>query len=414
MANDFLNVKTSANRIEAFGDLRLSTLSYLTSSIHQVATMARYPDVVLDFRNISSITHSVMPPLASYLRRLLRDDAIDFQMIEPRDRFVRSKIVDWGLAHYIEHRRFPKPPANSSNPALIQFLEHKDREIAVDKVLNSALRTGKLERQHIAALEWAVNEITDNVITHSMSKVGGFLISHRISRSNIIEFTVADSGIGVSKSLSIKDECEAVEMAIQEGVTRNKKTNQGNGLFGTYRLALASSGIFVLKSLHGNLFVEKDGAMHVRNEIVPYNGTFIVCQIDCDRPDLIEKAFVFNGKNHVPGFDYIDKVHGDSEKKLTVNAREICKTFGSRHSGIEARQYVNNLILSLEGGSIEIDFSDISVISSSFADELFGKLFLELGPMRFMKLLGVSNAHPTIEGLIDRAIRLRTQTGLGE
>ena len=333
-------------------------------------------------------------------------------MIEPRTIGVRNKIVEWGMAHYIEHRRFQKPRPNSSDPALLQFLTSSEREAVTDKVLNSALRTARLQRQHVAALEWAINEITDNVMTHSSSKVGGFIMSHRLSGTNIIEFTVADCGMGVAASLGIRDEQEGVEKAIQEGVTRNKSTNQGNGLYGTYRLALASSGIFVIKSKHANLYVGKSGDVHVRREPVPYNGTFVMCQVDCDRPDLIERAFVFGGRAHTPAFDYIEKKHEGETNDLNVYAIELCKTFGSRQSGAEARQYLGNLIGLLEGGSINIDFSDIHVISSSFADEVFGKLFVELGPMRFMRIIKVKNAVSAVEGLIDRAITLRSQTGL--
>jgi anti-sigma regulatory factor (Ser/Thr protein kinase) len=321
-------------------------------------------------------------------------------------------VINLGLAHYIEHRRYDKPRLKSSDPALIQFLNHDEREVATDKVINSALRTAKLQRNHMAALEWAVNEITDNVLTHSDSKVGGFLISQRIANSNIIEFTVADAGIGVAKSLRISDESEALEKAIQEGVTKNKSTNQGNGLYGSYKLSLESSGVFVIKSGHGNLFVGKHGDMHVRHDNVPFDGTFVVCQVDCDRPDLIERAFVFNGRNHIPAYDYIEKKHELLSGDLTVKAEEICNTFGSRLSGAEARRYISNIMLSLNGGTLNVDFNGVHVISSSFADEVFGKLFVELGPMQFMRNIKIVNAVSTVEGLIDRAITLRSKTGL--
>lgn len=223
---------------------------------------------------------------------------------------------------------------------------------------------------------------------------------------------VADAGIGISRSLNIPDDSEAVESAIKEGVTKNKSTNQGNGLYGSYRFALVSKGLFVIKSRNGNLYVTKTGEMHVRHDPVPYSGTFVVCQVDCDRPDLIADALVFDGKSHRPAFDFIEKKHEDDSNNLTVNASEICKTFGSRQSGSEARQYITNLLDYLEGGALYIDFTDVFVISSSFADEVFGRLFLELGPMQFMRLVRIKGAVPTVEGLIDRAITLRSQTGL--
>jgi len=411
MKGEFFKVDIDVNKVRIFGDLRLNSLPSLTSALYQVVVKSRYKDIVIDLSSLSSLTNSAVPPLAAYLRHLTRNNAADFTLYEPRSAAVKSRVIGLGLAHYISHRMYPKPRLKSSDPALLQFMTHDEREVAVDKVINAALRVAKLDRQHVAALEWAVNEITDNVLTHSESKIGGFLICGKVPGTNIIEFTVADAGIGVSRSLRIIDEQEAVEQAIQEGVTRNKSTNQGNGLYGTYRLALASSGIFVLKSRHGNLYVTKTGEMHIRNETVPYSGTFVVCQIDCDNPDLIERAFAFSGKSHSPAFDYIERKHESSDETI-VAATDICKTFGSRQSGAEARRYILNILESAQSGTLKIDFTNVNVVSSSFADEVFGKLFVQLGPMQFMRAVKVTNAVSVVEGLIDRAITLRAQTGL--
>jgi anti-sigma regulatory factor (Ser/Thr protein kinase) len=411
LSEGFFQVDVDRGVVRVFGDLRLNSLASLTGALHHVASKARYKDITLDLASLSSLTNSVVAPLAAYLRRLVRDDAIDFSLIEPRNLQVKSRVVQLGLAHYIDYRKYPKPRPNSSDPSVLQFKDHSERELATDKVINNLLRTAKLSRRNLAALEWAVNEITDNVITHSESKVGGFIICGKIAKTNIVEFTVADAGIGVSRSLKIADEREAVERAIQEGVTKNKSTNQGNGLYGTYRLALGSAGIFALKSRHGSLYVTKEGEMHTRHDPVPFNGTFVVCQIDCDNSELIERAFVFAGKAHTPAFDYIERKHEESEIPV-VKAGDICKTFGSRLSGIEARTYLSNVINGSECGVLKVDFSGIHVISSSFADEVFGKLFVELGPMRFMRGVQIINADSVVVGLIDRAITLRSQTGL--
>ena len=408
---EFFNVNSNAGDIKVFGDLRLSSLDKLTSALHREAVVARYPDIRLDFENLASITHSVIPPLASYLRYLTQQHKVDYSFIQPRDGPLRERLINIGLGHYIDYRRFEKPSPKSSNPCVMQFLNNAECDAVTDKIVNSVLRTVKLSRQHIAALEWAISEIADNVLNHSRSPVGGFAIYNKIRNTNIVEITIADCGVGVSRTLNIKDEREAVEKAIQEGVTRNKSTNQGNGLFGSYRLACASNGIFILKSRHGNLYVTKQGETHIQLEKIPFHGTIVVCQIDCDQPDLIERAFVFNGKSHTPSFDYVERIHEDLKDDITIKAFDICKTFGSRASGKEARLYIENMSRSLTGNSINIDFSDISVISSSFADEVFGKLFLDLGPMRFMRSIRVINAQSVVEGLIDRAIQLRSQTG---
>ena len=87
-------------------------------------------------------------------------------------------------------------------------------------------------------------------------------------------------------------------------------------------------------------------------------------------------------------------------------------------------KYLNALPL-IRGWPGEVDFDhpsalcqrvaigelDVALVSSSFADELIGKLFAEFGPIEFMgrfKLVGVS---ATVQQLIDRAISQRLANG---
>jgi STAS-like domain of unknown function (DUF4325) len=76
------------------------------------------------------------------------------------------------------------------------------------------------------------------------------------------------------------------------------------------------------------------------------------------------------------------------------------------------RQKLKNLVRICGGKRIGIDFSDVPIISSSFADEVFGKLFAELGPLGFMKAFEFRKVDSTIQGLINRAIEQRAKTGL--
>jgi hypothetical protein len=49
----------------------------------------------------------------------------------------------------------------------------------------------------------------------------------------------------------------------------------------------------------------------------------------------------------------------------------------------------------------------VHLISSSFADEVFGKLFVALGPIKFGQLCKFKNVDPTVRTLMDRAISQR-------
>lgn len=56
---------------------------------------------------------------------------------------------------------------------------------------------------------------------------------------------------------------------------------------------------------------------------------------------------------------------------------------------------------------IVIDWSDIPIISSSFADEFIGKLFLELGLIAVSSKTRNIGMEPIIHGLLDKAISQR-------
>ena len=85
---------------------------------------------------------------------------------------------------------------------------------------------------------------------------------------------------------------------------------------------------------------------------------------------------------------------------------------GSRHGGRRIRQVIENLLR--DQVTVSIDFKGVGVISSSFADEVFGRLFVSLDPRGFMRRVEIVNAAPTVEGLIDRAILQRAKLDNGE
>lgn len=50
---------------------------------------------------------------------------------------------------------------------------------------------------------------------------------------------------------------------------------------------------------------------------------------------------------------------------------------------------------------------DVAIISSSFADELFGKLMLEMGAVDFSRLLKFEGINPFCKSIVDISIAQR-------
>jgi hypothetical protein len=191
-------------------------------------------------------------------------------------------------------------------------------------------------------------------------------------------------------------------------VTKNSATNQGNGLYGTFKCSEVSGGAFEILSGTVSLKHESKTLRVVRNTI-PYNGTFVLASINYGIERLLEKALVFRGKTHDIASDYVDRIYLNEGDELDFKVGSEINAFGSRESGRHARTKIENL-MGNGRSAISFDFAEVPLISSSFADEVFGKLFSSLGPIRFGQLCRFKNIDGTCRALIDRAIMQRMNT----
>jgi len=77
-----------------------------------------------------------------------------------------------------------------------------------------------------------------------------------------------------------------------------------------------------------------------------------------------------------------------SESKV-IHLNEYGSSMGTRELGSSIREETISLIK--QGNNILFDFSGVSVISSAFGDELFGKIYMELGDEIFRNKIKVNN-----------------------
>jgi anti-sigma regulatory factor (Ser/Thr protein kinase) len=267
-------------------------------------------------------------------------------------------------------------------------------------------------RNEIRYIEWALNEISDNVINHAESEMGGFLQVVNYRQRKQIEVSVCDGGLGIPATLRrTRPECrtdvEALDAAIREGVTRDPQIGQGNGLYGTWRIAQKSGGSMQIVSRHAQLTSSEIKGVHTKTNNVPINGTLVSARIGYGNSMDLSDALEFSGKPHIPS-DYIDlHYQQDTEGNIQFNISEESDGFGSRSAGEPVRRKLLNLVKILGSGRIVVDFSDVLLISSSYADEVIGKLFVELGPLEFMSKIQLKNVDNLVKNLIDRAIDQR-------
>jgi anti-sigma regulatory factor (Ser/Thr protein kinase) len=350
--------------------------------------------------------------LTVLLNRLvyLKFNRIDVRLADDSDFPIKAQLQRLNFLALLDGEKY-KARAVRTDRALpiMRFCDADEQGRVIDVMTQSLLmQIQGLERSQVRSAQWAISEITDNVLNHANSVTGGFAYAQINHGLKNIEFVVADAGIGIPRSLGELDPGLALQKAITEGVTRNKETNQGNGLYGTWRLATLSKGVFALHSQRGMLFVRPDGSVKSQSKARRYPGTFVIFQIDYSDPDLISHALMFKGRLHEPSFDYIEKEFETSDDKVfRVTLKDYVTSVGSRESGKKISNLLNNVLTMAGTSKIAIDFSDIVMVSSSFADECFGRLIAKVGPAEFFSRVTFENTDMALRSIIDRSIMQR-------
>lgn len=372
-----------------------------------------YQDVVLDFRESENVFERFVLPIACLATYYRQEFNVAFELKKPKEGRLGSLFHNANWSHLIDPDNHEETTFDGTQhvPA-VQFFTPEDHFKAVDRVLDAVLSTlPELSRDSLKALKWSLDEITDNVLGHSESRIGGFLQATTFSQSGCVEFVVADAGVGIPRSLGYQSHKRAIEKAIQEGVTRNKKTNRGNGLFGAYQIATLSGGSFEIVSGKGLLTAFGERVRFDEQRSILFPGTVVASRIDCTEPDLLSRALRFEGKPHDPAFDYIEQVYEKADSDdLVFRISNEAASLGSREAAKAIATKLENLLRMSPEAQITVDFSDVHIVSSSFADEVFGKLFKEMGPVAFMSRIQFANMDRTIRSLVDRAIRQRANS----
>lgn len=305
--------------------------------------------------------------------------------------------------------------------------ETSEHSAILDKIFlyNSIDQVGKLSQafidtiSHTAECEvgvldgisWCINEVMDNVLTHSET-FEGFIMAQFHPQTQHIAFCVYDTGIGIYHTLATskhhpKTELDALSLAIQEGIGDGK--GQGNGLYGLYQIVRRNGGRLSLTSGHSSIMLRDTGELEKFNYIPcisnKFRGTIVDFQIDTQKSIDIKGAFQSIGG--YDGFDFrIDDMLADEDEFIHYNIFMNSQGTVTRNAGRYLRNDIIN-ILRRENRCIILDFSDVKTVSSSFIDELIAKLVLFLGFIDFNMLIKITGMNDTIKFLCERSLYMR-------
>jgi anti-sigma regulatory factor (Ser/Thr protein kinase) len=379
------------------------------------ALSSGHSEMVLDFRRSErAYADAILPIICLIDHRRSRGN--EFRILLPESPTLRQLFLNANWAHHLDPSHPRLDLETRQHLAAQRYATPTEQHRAVNSVMDVVLRNIELKREVLKALEWSVNEITDNVLTHAESATGGLVQISTFRDECKIKFVVADAGRGIPSAMRdafprIAD-AEALSEAIKPGVTSGP--GQGNGLTGSLRIATGASGSFKVTSGKASLSVFREGRgdrYRTQKTRAPegfkFPGTVVMVELATDADLDLMEALTFGDMPAVDLVDVVDVRYVRGTDELQILVRDEAVGFGSRHAGAELRRKLQNLLAAEPTRTLVLDWNGVPLVSSSFADEVVGKLFVELGPSAFTARVKQLGQEPLVRSLVDRAIMQR-------
>lgn len=185
------------------------------------------------------------------------------------------------------------------------------------------------------AVEYVLDELLRNSLEHSQSQVGAFFCAQYFSKTRRISIGIADSGVGIAKTISrshrFSKESEALRLAFQPGISgvRNFE-NAGAGLFFVRNIAKRTDNYLALYSGNTLLKILRKQEMsesllndpihdrHSLTEDLPFwKGTVIGIDINTDEVWNFSTLLNAIRKHYIRGRKEIKKSYYKGRVKFT-------------------------------------------------------------------------------------------------
>jgi hypothetical protein len=293
-----------------------------------------------------------------------------------------------------------------------EYRSASELELLIDWVVSNLYRKVPSQKNTLLALEYCLSEIMDNVLRHSKDQAGFFMYSLQRDDQRIA-VAVADQGIGIKRSfadtlyrpLSASD---AITLAMKKGVT-SSADGAGNGLWTTTEIITKNTGQLTITSGGGAIYYNKSLGKVDTFDNAPtidpdWPGTNLDFQLDFQT--AVDFAGLW-GELPSPINTRAERLE-NSEDQLVLGIKDQSFGTSTRESGRDVRVLAANL-LRTHPTNLLLDFTGVTMISSSYADELVAKLYIDDTLENVRNRLKITGANATIELVIADAIRSRAK-----
>lgn len=392
--------------IELPSQISSKTVTAFLRELHLGHQKACYDHFIIDFKQVTSAFPNACAPLAGIIEYYTQHHNVTFESTNEPFFIPKTRIL--------EPSTFGSDARDKAIPLsrVWKFSSSAEIHALVNAFVASVAHSAECEPGVLLGLSWCLNEVMDNVLQHSA--IGhGYAMAQIHPKPKHIAICVYDYGRGIFNSLrssqhAPKTAVDAILIAMQEGVTRDKQIGQGNGMWGLHNIVAKNSGLLNITS--GSGCYGMCGGKPFTSSTVPYlsrenNCTTIDFQIDFDKVISVPTAL----GGHEPANLRIETLQ-DENQNVVYSLSEKASGTGTRQSGAALRTDVIN-ILNETSDPVVLDFSNVAMVSSSFADEFVAKLAVKVGVATFNERIRFNGMNETVRAITDRSFAQRLGAG---
>lgn len=325
---------------------------------------------------------------------------------------------------YLTRTSFMKPRLYDkqliANHATFSFLDtvwrftEEDQYEIVSGIIHSIRSKIVAKPGVIESIELCLNEITDNVLVHSSpsgsnEKPAGFVMAQCHPGDSNIAIAVYDNGQGIYRSfMGSSHKPYSPEEAIRLALTRNVTSGagQGRGMWMLSSIVEWGKGFIEVNS-GGARFLHEHQGKHEKAPVTSkvskeIEGTTLV-DFRLSATQEIDIARALQG--HEPTNLWMEN-HEDEKEHIHFYIKEESGGTGTRYAGKIFRHIVENTA-NQTNRKIILDFTDVNIVSSSYADELIGELLDKFGFISFNVRFALIGVTPLNAMIIEEAIKTR-------
>ncbi len=364
-----------------------------------------YEEIVFDLSSVISAFPNGMVPMISVVEKQ-RKNGLQVKIIPPSKSDVNYLFEKNGWYHFLSPTEHPATGLSARRRyGLHPFSSDQELNDTVNYLVASVLQSANLAEGLPQAFEWIANELAGNVLVHAEVK-HGWIQAVTYPEHQRLSLVVCDSGIGIPRSMratfsDLPTDLEALELSVKGQVTSKPEFGQGNGLAGSIAIVINGAGTLSLTSGKARLVI-MEKRVQPKSWYPSFDGTMIDLQLNTDQPIILEQSLW----GHKP-INLFETHFQDDKGDLQFGLKDYETSFGNRITGQRIRNMIENMLRNNIESSVSVDFLNVAVISSSFADECFGKLAVKMGLLQFGRRIKITNANALCYTIIERIVEQR-------